>query len=915
MYRLEHFIVPGTAARVVFGDDSAANVEHLDVATLLVTLARHENILTAQGRPDVARVKARIIEGATELQLAINLPNRARWVSLLAAEGVPVSHGSWTIVLRERTVHLAVGGQTSKASPYATVAQAVDMAVSQVKKDTGEDAATLVAQERLTLRIRGPAREARAAAVQLALHGLVAVDKMLACVDVDASSNDDFYDTFGFSFSKDAVKKAEVAFKDWIEALAKLPNDMRTEPLRNATEKYKLLITDKRKRLEAPLRMSIIGSAGAGKSTFINAVLQRNVASVHTDICTSANTIFAWADRPEHERVEFEWDRKALSEELERTQRNLDKQRPSLIATTQSLLAGENPFHAVSEVAIRANRERREHLLTVRDQLTRFHGKARIDQLPLLTSTQGGGLAEFVSVVTVFLHVPVLQHVQLVDTPGMGDADKGRAGRVKSALSHEGPGEECAIVVIDSSQKEIEARLVELEQARVGDGNRPAVLVLSKIDSIQPDPGSTRAATVSRRAEGYRKPPYNWSGPHVAVSAHSTTHLSPGPWRTPAERTPARKCLQAIVALSGVGAEADEIAADIIRATNEPNALSAIQDYILDGTGVPYAIHELAKVCVPMALRQRISPTLEFLRGDLHHITSSLVQAEHSLVARLDAAKTAGAIDRTRADARSAVDRAWRSFNAVQSAMAALDPLPTTTRAAVVEASNALGKSQQTQAIRALERDFRVKMSGGVSGGTALSSGRVFGGPVLDHAIFEGRKLIAASAATILREAHRIDDPYTQQQLKELCNRKFEPTLTEISPLRERTFYAWEEFFEWFEDTTIPRMRRQASASCDELTNAIGTSLGASAHDHLELILAVLRDHRAGLRRVHEQSQRELKDLDMDLERARRESGHGSVHELESRLESVRRLQAEMRESQRHSLTDLLAASGLSPDP
>lgn len=884
-YRLEPPATPSSVARAVLHDGSAADLERVDVASFLTTLARQENLLTAQGRPDVASLKARIVEGKRSLQLGLDLPERTKWCALFAAEGIPLTHGTWEIVLRDRSVHLAVGGKTSKAARYETVAAAVDLAVAQVRKDTGDDAVSLVQQNRLALRIRGPAREARAAAVQLYLRELVPIEGILACVDVDPQSRTDFFDTFGFAFGTEAVDQLDKAFRDWMGILPTLPTSIRRDREQSTRARYSELLGTRKTALKQPMRLAVIGVAGAGKSTFLNAVLGRSIAPVHTAICTSTNTVFAYASSPANEGLTYTWDRPALHAATERAMRQMDETRPSKRDMIKEFASGASSSRVITEADHQRFVQRHTHLVRVRQRLEQMSGRARLEHLPLLTSTQGEGLSEFVTEVKVHLNVPILQHVELVDTPGMGDADQRRAGM--AARSFEGRGAEGAIVVVDASQKAVVDRQRELQQATGGALNRPAVMVLSKIDALQHEAHERREDVIAARKRVYREAPYAWQGPQVEVAAHARVamgHGPRGPWLDARDRKTPRECLQRMVALSRADAYADELAGDLIKDARNPLLVEAIHDYILDASRVPHAIHELAQACSARVLRARVAAPLRALMDDMQAVLVALDQYRDELQTRRVAAATADTLQQAQARASAARQAVEARLTAVQAKLASVENRPALLEARAREVVTTLGKEQKGAALTALEQLFRAEAAGGLSCTATLPVGPTFAGPVIDQAVARVKEEICVCMREVEATLDVITDPATKKRARKWCRTPFEPDSAVLAPVRDRTFIAEEDFWESFEGTSIPRMRRDANTACDAVIEVAAQSIGRTCFSLANSAVVLLRDHCDNVRRAHEQADQEVRDLTTNRQEAIRNADQWTVAGIDAEI-------------------------------
>eukprot|EP00597_Dinobryon_sp_UTEXLB2267_P011603 CAMPEP_0170131630 /NCGR_PEP_ID=MMETSP0020_2-20130122/23379_1 /TAXON_ID=98059 /ORGANISM="Dinobryon sp., Strain UTEXLB2267" /LENGTH=1216 /DNA_ID=CAMNT_0010366775 /DNA_START=1200 /DNA_END=4847 /DNA_ORIENTATION=+ len=234
--------------------------------------------------------------------------------------------------------------------------------------------------------------------------------------------------------------------------------------------------------------LAVIGKAKAGKSTFLNALLGRSVMPVNSDICTATITLLEYPSHGEQEHFivfyksahDTEIHLNATIARVSRFEKDciragLELEREMISAEEKAYICNafehESYLLHKTESAIAYVNELLERQETV-DDLKRFvqFADGRDDNiLPILVDR-----------IRLFIRSDILQHISLVDTPGLGDSNAARNSASQRALSFVD-----GYIYLVSAQEMAPADVrKELNWIRDMAGDIPHIKMLSRVDEF-----------------------------------------------------------------------------------------------------------------------------------------------------------------------------------------------------------------------------------------------------------------------------------------------------------------------------------------------------------------------------------------------------------------------------------------------
>lgn len=331
----------------------------------------------------------------------------------------------------------------------------------------------------IALSIAGPPRELGVCDLYLAVEFNLVCGQKKGQVRLrpDRDSGPSVYDTMGVDLSLQPIERMAEDESRYRELMAQTGGKAEAGgPSSSANTAWQRLVETKR------IRMGVLGDTGMGKSTFINGVLRRpGLLPEHTDVCTGVVVELQYATSREDECFKVNllapderdalcldscghaeallstggpggeletalerpfWKRfkrgrklvEDLADVLARKISSSDVTRPAWIDRKNE---HAEKMTALEDVCGRAQSEETRRTETriwdlsqiakyvqARNEVDRYGG-TRLNGWPLITQS-----------LTVRLHEPLLQHVVLVDTPGLRDLDPVRAGRTTDELTH-----------------------------------------------------------------------------------------------------------------------------------------------------------------------------------------------------------------------------------------------------------------------------------------------------------------------------------------------------------------------------------------------------------------------------------------------------------------------------------------------
>ncbi len=370
--------------------------------------------------------------------------------------------------------------------PDALVNAFTDAALHLNMREAGDDRhadlrafAQAIRSGEITLRIAGPPRELGVCDLYLAVEFNLECgqDAGQVRLEPDRDGGPSIYDTMGVDLSLQPIERMAEDESRYRQLMAQTGGKAQTAgPSSSANAAWQRLVETKR------IRMGVLGDTGMGKSTFINGVLRRpGLLPEHIDVCTGVVVELQYTASREDECFDvnllapderdalcleacrhaeallstggpggelervlkrpfwkrFTRDRNLvgdLADGLARTISSSEPTRPARIDEKNELA---EKMAAIEDVCGRARSDETRKTGTRIWDLSQIakYVQARIE-IDRYGGTKLNGWPLITQSLTVHLHEPLLQHVVLVDTPGLRDLDPVRAGRTTDELTH-----------------------------------------------------------------------------------------------------------------------------------------------------------------------------------------------------------------------------------------------------------------------------------------------------------------------------------------------------------------------------------------------------------------------------------------------------------------------------------------------
>jgi hypothetical protein len=373
-----------------------------------------------------------------------------------------------------------------------------------------------------------------------------------------------------------------------------------------------------------PLRVVVTGVTGAGKSTFINGLLSRDIVPHSSEVCTAAVLHLRHPPEREGEHLRIHWrsaeDLSKQAEDLEREKEYLESMlrnessKNAIRGGVSKLKAGAQRIadrhgapgngnhreispqgieHDLSECTQRLASLRASQPLWELEKPTR----AELSALPKFAKNSADSYAEATAFIEVFVQCALLKRLEIVDAPGLRDGSDARQKTLLGAF--EGDTAWLYLVPADVRTEDCKADWAFIQSCSK---NGSGILVLTKTDNQPPDPGTTRMETIQDRLKKYSKE-LGWSRPATWCSAYLTVKSSGIDDRQIEENLesgsftllqdlleyPKRKCLRRFE---------DYILRDALG-----NEISISRDYIFDSSRLPCVVRAIGSVLLQDTLK------------------------------------------------------------------------------------------------------------------------------------------------------------------------------------------------------------------------------------------------------------------------------------------------------------------------
>lgn len=361
--------------------------------------------------------------------------------------------------------------------------------------------------KRITIEVRGPARELRVLALHVRLAFDLGSDLIKTIPRADEVSG---YEYFHVDFQIEPFQKLLSYIDGWYEIndkVLKLEWGKHHQTLRNS-----LVERDIGK---PKICIGVLGEVKAGKSTFLNGLLRRPVLPTDAEICTAAVAEVLWAPSPSQERVEVQFRSDAnLKQDMRQLAREIAYQ------NTKSAQAITSEAKNTHETLGQQAEAKRQSIEKARREIQCWRGHIELKRLAELGSIgKKTGVDDLIEVLRIYLHEPLLEHLSLVDTPGLNDSNETRCRLAINAVSKLDAWLYLADGVVTESKLDNMNDIFAQANKKKNEG----VIILTKIDTLGSADKADFTRTVQRRRdnvlEELRKLFPNWNPEVLMCSA------------------------------------------------------------------------------------------------------------------------------------------------------------------------------------------------------------------------------------------------------------------------------------------------------------------------------------------------------------------------------------------------------------
>ncbi len=737
---------------------------------------------------------------------SIEIALRNRHVSVLT-DGTPIVLEEKT-TLAYRCVQLGVNAALKAIASHYNLGSSVN-----VVRKVGPN----------NVRFVGPTRELAVARLHLHVAFGVSEEELSAIVFQSEVSGLSIYESFGFDNDHRAITTIAHLLNEWQSILR---GDEATRWIVPRSQlRRDLGIEDDKIR---PAKIGIVGVTGAGKSSFLNALLGRIILPVAAEISTATVIELRYADSAQREHLVIQWMQSKM----------LDTRIGKLRAGAKTLLSQEENQERI---------HRLELLEKVRRERDRGPIQRRINELGSLATASADSVAHGIERIVVYLHHPLLQHLTLFDTPGLRDPDPWRARIAIDAVS----GLDAWAYLQQASDKQngnvIEDRKMLGEQAN----NAASTVILTKIDSL----GNLAEEVLAIRRRELRDG--GLLGEVAACTARGPSELL------------ACESLQAIVRrckqngfINYTSHVVDpqpqngwEDVEDALRGLRDESYQAALHDYLFDASGIPASARLLGQTLAKEGLALRAKTVRDGFTRHVHATHRRLmeaVSAAENLIAKCSSRDKLKESMATIASRRHSLgqeidDR--RQRYSVEHGQLWADCKERVSSLQRVHADT------QAYAMRRLRQHVESTAKFELYGSRAFDLFSAYDEPLARMASQEIEKF---AKSCLKRISPHVDEPASLAQA-------INAQLTQYSLHDKDAFVVadYERFFESY-GTMLERMERAARIHCEEANETIRSR----THDRICKIINVVREHVEGTLSSREHQLKDLYSQHADLKNA-----------------------------------------------
>jgi hypothetical protein len=560
--------------------------------------------------------------------------------------------------LRQHGKAVSFGNETRH--PYSSVQSAVDTVLSRLSMTWNIDGnSTQVIEQLVTKRAR---LTIRAEARELAVARLHLISRYSLQSGVAFEPNgvsESIYETFGLNSDTEVANRTLALIADWTRELA--DHAAILVELSPSAEEWKTRETSVLQTLKAvegkpsPPRIAVVGAVGAGKSTFLNAVLGRHIVPTGTEITTSSIVELRFAAERSDEGFEVVWMSHAA---IDAHLASIDTELGRVTSKALSKVPENDIFrntHLTKLGSLRAQ------LQQAKDCTEALAKREPLDRVERYVSANGDAAAG-VERAIVYVHHPLLRHVTLVDTPGLRDPDEWRQKLALEELAQS----EAWVYLVNASEKVSTSIVDDINIIREQSHNQTGVVLYTKADTC-----SDRVDQVIReRTNALAR--WGLDAPSAPISTRAiTVHDSPDTTQLGQELF---TLCSRMVAPGAAWGHQNSLVQGLLN-HDLTNGLS-LRDYLLDGAGLVKAMQTIGSHVSLRVMRRRHDQARSELVDFAETVRRSLAERVANTTSilekwtDLESLRSQQSIMREERDAlvsslhnrRSAIERAYERF-------------------------------------------------------------------------------------------------------------------------------------------------------------------------------------------------------------------------------------------------------------
>ncbi len=677
-------------------------------------------------------------------------------------------------------------------SPYRCVQVGINTAITSLASHYNVSARDILTNVSASIRVVGPRRELNVARLHFKLaFGLTASELAVLRFD-EKDTGQSYYETFGFDGDQRTIRETALLIDEWQSTLS---GDELQRWLPVATQLKRDLGVEH--STIAPAQIGIVGVAGAGKSSFINALLGRQILPVAAQISTATviELRHPGPDRPEGLTVQW-------------------MPRPMLQARIEELRRDGSTL--LTEQENNARKVRLRALESANNAAANSRTQWQLETLDYLAGASPENLAVGVEKIIAYIRHPLLELVTIVDTPGLKDPDPWRARIAIDAVSKLDAWAYLHLASTNLTSDRIDDWKSLSSQAN----NAASAVILTKIDDLK---DAVHPVLAVRRRE---LQDHGIAGEFEACTAHGPSELLRKEDLQELIRRMRRSGYLSFAshAVDPAPPNGWEEVEDALRSLKDTTDEPALRDYLFDASGIPAAAGFLGRKLAVQGTMRRAEKVKARLALECRTTRLRLERAVNAANELRERRESADSLTEARqvAIARRDSERGALNTRSLQlhHASSFLSSVITERVKEIVTAAESL----ESEAINALRAEV------GKSAAFELYGDRSFNlFPAFD-------KILASRAADEIR----IYSMYCSSMLSSLTDdaselgEAIESELSRYTLHDKNVFvvYDREKFFELFQ-TMMDRMRAAARRHCRDVRD----SMVARATERMQQIL------------------------------------------------------------------------------